>query len=301
MLYRVIHMDKTDSAILEILPPALQEAVGEELDKGGVEEVRLRCGVPATVNRGGRESAVFYRGRPVEPDPALLQAVLEAAAGHSVHTAARAMARGYVTLRGGSRVGLCGRAVVEGGSVRSIGPVSSLNIRAARQHPGCGAALAAHLADCEENVLILGAPGRGKTTLLRDTVRLLSDTLDRRVGLADSRGELAAMWQGVPQLDVGRRTDVLADCPVALAVPMLVRTMNPAWICVDEITEAEELRAMEQASYCGVRFLATAHAAGAGDLRRRPLYRQLLNLGLFQWAAVIGPERQVRLERLGEP
>lgn len=294
-------MELSATAILEILPPALRQAVEPELALGGVEEVRLRCGVAASVVRGGREQAVFCRGRPVTPDGAMLEAVAQAAAGHSVHTAAAAMAMGYVTLRGGSRVGLCGKAVVEGGAVRAISPISSLNIRVAVARPGCGTALADHLAAHDGSVLILGPPGRGKTTLLRDTVRQLSDRLDRRVALADPRGEVAALWQGAPQLDVGRRTDVLADCPVALAVPMLVRTMGPQWVCVDEITDPAELAAMEQASYCGVRFLATAHAAGVRDLASRPLYRRLLDLGLFSWAAVLDTARTVRMERLDGP
>lgn len=291
-------MEQVYEAILEILPPELREAVGIELAEGGVEEIRLRCGIPATINRGGSESALFCKGRPVTPDAALLQAVLEAASDHSVHTAAEAMARGYVTLRGGSRVGLCGRAVVLDGRVKTISPVSSLNIRAARQHPGCASALIDHLAQQEESLLILGPPGCGKTTLLRDAARLLSDRLDRRVGLADTRGELAALWAGAPQMNVGRRTDVLADCPVALAVPMLVRTMNPAWVCIDEITDPEDIAAIERASYCGVHFLATAHAACVEDLGGRPLYRRLLKLGLFRWAAVLGPSREVHIQKL---
>jgi stage III sporulation protein AA len=288
-------MDKLP--ILEILPPSLREPLTAELDET-VEEIRLRSGVPVTVLRAGRERALFCRGRPVLADGELLQAVLAAAAGHSLHTVADALARGYVPLRGGSRLGVCGHAVVAGEAVRTIDPVSSLNLRVARACPGCGEPLASHLQAHEENLLLLGPPGSGKTTLLRDTVRLLSDHLDRRVGLADPRGELAALRDGVPQLDVGRRTDILADCPIRLAVPMLVRTMNPQWVCVDEITEEGDLRALSQAAYCGVRFLATAHADDVADLRHRPLYRQLLNLELFPWAAVLQPDRSVRLERL---
>jgi len=131
------------------------------------------------------------------------------------------------------------------------------------------------------STLILSPPGMGKTTLLRDMVRLLSDRYRFRVAVADERGEIAAMYEGRPGMDVGRRTDVLEGCGKAEGTMTLLRAMNPEIIAMDEITEMRDLEAIRQASYCGVKLLATVHAENREGLIRRPLYRELLALEVF--------------------
>ena len=149
----------------------------------------------------------------------------------------------------------------------------------------------------DASTLILGPPGSGKTTLLRECVRSLSDG-GSRVGLVDERGELAACRLGIPQMDVGAQTDVLTGCGKSEGIYLLLRAMNPQWIAVDEITAPEDIRAMEEASYCGVRFLATAHAFSPDELRRRPLYRRLRELELFQRLLILSPDKHVTMERM---
>ena len=164
-------------------------------------------------------------------------------------------------------------------------------IRIGREQKGIGEEVAEQLMKSGrfENTLILSPPGGGKTTLLRDLVRCLSDN-GQRIGLIDERGEVAVTYQGQPQMDVGKRTDVLDGCPKALGIPMVLRAMNPQIIAVDEITMRSDLQAMQMAAGCGVGLLATIHAADVSELLEKPLYRTLMEERVFSLAVCIRRE-----------
>ena len=134
--------------------------------------------------------------------------------------------------------------------------------------------------------------------MLRDLVRLLSDEKNQRVSLVDERGELAAVLNGTPQNNIGMRTDVLVNIPKGEAIMMLLRTMNPQWIAVDEITAPEDIQALDQASYCGVKLLATAHANGLEDLYRRPLYLKLMERNMFTKIVELGPDKSYHIREV---
>lgn len=274
-----------------LLPPRLRRQA-EEMDKAaqaGAEELRLRVGWPmAVVCPGGERQAPG--GAAVTPEE--LEQVLEIATMASAHTALERLRSGFFTVRGGHRIGICGSAVVKDGAVYSMSRLSSLNIRIAREVPGAAACVADRLWEGEtfQSTLILSPPGGGKTTLLRDLIRRLSDGAGHpplRVGVADERGELAAMWNGVPQLRVGRRTDVMDGCPKGAGLLMLLRGMNPQVLAADEITAPEDCAALLAAANCGVSLVCTAHAADLDDLRTRPLYRPLLEGRCFRRLAVL--------------
>lgn len=261
------------------------------------EEVRLRAGrVPTLVLPEG-ERPIFGT---VPVDAALLDRVVELASRWSVHTVLEQLRRGYLTVTGGHRLGLCGTVVMEGGTIHALRELSGANLRVARQIKGVAGQTAVRL--CREgqlpNTLILAAPGAGKTTLLRDLVRCVSSGEvgpPLRVAVADERGELAALWHGQACMDLGPHTDVLDGCPKALAIPMLLRGMNPQVIAVDEITVREDILAMEQAVGCGVTLLATAHGGGPEDLKRRALYREMTEKGMFQMLVTIRVENGRRM------
>lgn len=273
-----------------LLPPALRREAQAlpPIVRRRVEELRLRLGRVPTAVIGGDElplSALPVEGRDLE-------LTVEIATQASAHTALESVRQGYITVRGGHRIGLCGSVWSQEGQVRNLRRLSSLNIRVAHALPGCGEEVLPHLFRGEtfQNTLLIAPPGGGKTTLLRDLVRLLSDGVrgsPLRVGLCDERGEVAALWEGVPQFDVGSRTDVLEGCSKAQGLLMLLRGMNPQVLCCDEITAPADCAALAECGNCGVKLLCTAHAEDREDLLRKPLYRDLLDRGLFEKLVVL--------------
>ena len=273
-----------------VLPLRLrQEAMALPAEqRARVEELRLRWGRPMT--------AVLPEGeRPLGGEAVTgqeLEQLLELASRASFHTVADQLRRGYLTIEGGHRVGLCGTAVVRDGELRGLRRLSSAADRLVRREGTL------------YSTLILAPPGAGKTTLLRDLIRAASDgdgMAPQRVGVADERGEVAALWNGRPQLEVGGRTDVLEGCPKALALMLLLRSMNPQVLAADEITDPEDVRAMVSAAGCGAALLATAHGWDRRDLEERPLYRELMAAGVFRRLVLIrreGDRRRYEVEEL---
>lgn len=261
------------------------------------EELRLRTGYPPTVVLPEGERAI--PGRAVSGHD--LECVLTAATGASVHTASDSIRNGYVTARGGVRLGLCGTASVQDGEICGIRRLTSVCIRIPRQCRGCADAVYAALTeDGFTDTLLVSPPGGGKTTLLRELVRRLSES-GYRVALADERGEVAGVCGGAPRFDVGAHTDVLTGAPKGTGALLLLRAMSPQVLAMDEITAAEDLRAARFAANCGVRLLATAHAGDLDELRQRPAYRTLLREKIFRRAVIIGirgAERSYQLQQL---
>lgn len=270
-------------------------------DRARAEELRLRAGWPMTAVLPEGERPLG--GPPVEERE--LEQLVEIASRASLHTVLDQVRRGYLTFEGGHRIGLCGTAALREGEIHALRAISSANLRIARQVKGAAAPVldglcpGGRLAD----TLILAPPGLGKTTLLRDVIRSVSEgegCTPLRVSLADERGEVAAMYSGQPQLEVGRRTDVAEGCPKAQGLMLLLRAMNPQVLAVDEITAPEDVGALIAAAGCGVTLLATAHGEGRAGLERRPLYRPLLDEGLFRFLVRIRREGERRIYTIEE-
>lgn len=249
------------------------------------EEIRLRC---------GRGAAVVTCDGTVTLDINVtrgdIEETLDRASDCSMHSVMESLRRGYVTARGGYRVGVCGSGVVKDGENGGLRSISSLCVRIPRP---CRCADEQILAAARSmSLLVASPPCGGKTTLIRDIVRRLSDE-GARVSLIDERGELAAMKDGTPQMDVGRNTDVLELCSKQEALPILLRSMNPEVIAMDEISGAGDAGAIEQARGCGVRLIAGVHCTAGDSLKSRGVPP-----GVFGGAVFIEKRAGTRVYRL---
>ena len=267
--------------LLSILPPWLSKEV-DKFQNDTLQELRLRQDQPPQlILQGG----TLWLKRPVAA--ADLSFCVNTASRYSPW-AAQTTARGYLTAAGGHRIGLCGEAVIQNGSMTAIRSIRSLCIRVARDFPG----IAEKYRGCSGSILIIGPPGSGKTTFLRDLLRQFS--MHQTVAVADERHELFP--EGL--FDHGKALDVLSGASKAEAVDALLRTMGPDTLAMDEITAVEDCKALLQAGCCGVRLVATAHAGSIRDLRNRPLYQPLLGSNLFQHILVLHRDKTLHEERM---
>lgn len=272
-----------------LLPPALRNRL-LFLDgrlRRQAEEIRLRCGRGAAVVTA---AGTVMLDVPVTRED--IEETLDNAVRSSMHSAADSLRRGFVTAMGGYRVGVCGSAVIKAGEKSGIRGISSLCVRIPRP---CRCADDSMISAAKESsILVASPPAGGKTTLIRDIVRRLSDG-GSRVALIDERGELAAMNEGIPQLDVGRNTDVMELCPKKDAVELLLRSMNPQHIAMDEISGSDDMEAVRRASGCGVRLIAAIHCSG-----RSALERAKIPPGIFERVVFIERNAAGRMYRMEE-
>ncbi len=240
------------------------------------EEIRLRVGRPPGVVIAGRE---LFAGEETVARETLLH-ILERATGASLHASAPALRGGYISYQG-LRIGVCGEAVMTGDTLTGLRAFSSLSIRIPHTELTGGARILDTLTEPEAgSILIASPPGVGKTSLLRALIRRAA-SVPQRVAVLDERNELSATISGRPFFDLGQGSDVLIGVPKSQGAMMALRGLNPDIIAMDEITKPADLSAVEEIAGCGVTLFATAHGRNLEDMRKRPLYRELLSLGVF--------------------
>jgi len=292
--------ETTREQITRVLPKSIQQVVedqGIRFDR--LQEIRLRTGQPLYLIYAGNEMMPERGGKYYEVTKEDVRESLEYISHYSLYAYENEMKQGFITIEGGHRVGMTGKVIIEQEKVKNMKHISSINIRVSHEITGCADPILPYIAHNKQmyHTLIVSPPRCGKTTLLRDLIRQISDGNDYvrgcTVGVVDERSEIGGCYKGVPQNQIGKRTDVLDCCPKAEGMIMLIRSMAPQVIAVDEIGSGEEIHALEYALHCGCKILATVHGSSMEELMQKPLFDQLIKEKRFERYVVLSNREKI--------
>ncbi len=268
-----------------------------------LQEIRVRSNKPIILKVGQATKVLKYI---VEQEEVL--EIFERICENSVYSYRKQICEGFITVKGGHRIGITGSSVMEDNKVININYISGLNFRIAREKIDCSNVLLKYILDIENkkiyNTLLVSPPGSGKTTMLRDFIRKISNGIKeigfegKTVGVVDERGEIAAMYKGVPQNDVGIRTDVIDNIIKSKGMQMLVRSMSPEIITCDEIGGKEDIEAINYAMCCGINGIFTAHGGSLEELALNPVISDLLNKNIFERIVFLNKEIKGEIARV---
>ena len=295
--------------ILAILPTSIRQIIEAIEPKicNEIEEIRIRENRPLEISYLNRFAFLTQQGKLTEFEKGAyivqheeILKMLNMISNHSIYRLEEELKRGYITVNGGHRIGITGKVVTELGEVKSIRDISSFNVRIAKQKIGVADPILPFLLLGKENVhntLIISPPQCGKTTLLRDIARQLSvgkpTFQSKKIGIVDERSEIAGCVYGVPQNEVGPRTDVLDACPKAEGMMMMIRSMSPEVLVVDEIGRLEDASAVLEARNAGVSVIATAHGSSVKEIVKRPSISSLIQQSIFTRYVILSRNKGV--------
>ena len=290
-----------EKSFVKFLPKQIRRFLNSsKVDTNRIQEIRIRTEKPLMVLCDDGENIVReLTGSIYLVTEADLREMLEYISNYSLYAYEEEMRQGFVTIEGGHRIGLCGQTIIEDGKIKNLRHISSMNVRVAREVCGCADGILPYLIKEEKlfHTLIISPPRCGKTTLLRDIIRQISDgniyMKGINVGVVDERSEIGGCYKGVPQNHLGIRTDVLDGCPKAEGMLMLIRSMAPQMIAVDEIGTMEDVLAVDYAMHCGCKMIATVHGKSLDEIREKPVLGNLIKEQRFERYIVLGNQRGV--------
>ena len=285
--------------ILEYFPNKIVQAILNSINEKEIEtleEIRIRVSKPIILKLANKEIIVEY----IVTTQDILE-IVEKITENSMYSYQQQICSGYITLKGGHRVGISGNVVMEENKVINVNYIYSLNFRIARQIIGVADKVVNEVIKNDEvsNTLIISKPGAGKTTILRDLIRIISKT--KTVGVVDERGEIAAMYKNEPQNDLGIKVDILSNISKSLGIKMLVRSMAPDVIVADEIGTKEDIEAIKYAVTSGVKGIFTAHANNIEDIKKSPILKELLDLNLIDKIIILDKNNRENIETSCSP
>ena len=286
-----MHVEKIKKVLGNTINSILQE---NRIPFSKLQEIRLRIGKPLIIVSANIE---FVLHKIIEKEE--LMEILEYVSNYSLYAFENELKQGFITIEGGHRVGMTGQVQIEEGEVKNIKHISSMNIRISHEVLNCADVIFPYITENKQicNTLIISPPRCGKTTMLRDLIRQVSDgnrwVRGCTVGVVDERSELGGCYLGVPQNQLGIRTDVLDCCPKSRGMLMLVRSMAPDVIAVDEIGSGEDIHALEYAMHCGCKMLATVHGTSMEEIRKKPILDELVKGYKFERYVVLGNAHHV--------
>lgn len=281
-----MHVEKIKKVLGSTINNILQE---NHIPFSKLQEIRLRIGKPLIIVSDNIE---FVLHKIIEKEE--LMEILEYVSNYSLYAFENELKQGFITIEGGHRVGMTGQVLIEDGEVKNIKHISSMNIRISHEILNCADIIFPYITEDKQicNTLIISPPRCGKTTMLRDLIRQVSDgnrwVRGCTVGVVDERSELGGCYLGVPQNQLGIRTDILDCCPKSKGMLMLVRSMAPQVIAVDEIGSAEDIHSLEYAMHCGCKMMATIHGASMEEIRKKPFLDELVKRHKFERYVVLG-------------
>ena len=266
--------------IYKILPKEISNIVKQYLQEDAVQEIRIKSGKPVILNLSYGEKVLDYR--PTSED---LKFMMAKVSNYSLYAFEEEIKQGYITLKGGHRVGLAGECVISNGEVRTIKNISSLNIRICREIIGSSNKIMNLITNNNRvyNTLIVSPPKCGKTTILRDIAKNISNGMykinlsGKKVTIVDERSEIAACYNGVPQMNVGIRTDILDNCLKKSGMIMAIRSLSPEVLICDEIGTKGDLEALNMAFNSGVNVIVTVHGYDIADVYGRAVFKDLID------------------------
>lgn len=281
--------------IMNILPSEVKHVIDREnIDFDHLQEIRLRAGYPIILFYKNKEQIL-----PLNGTERIIRETLDYVSNYSLYAYENELRQGFITIEGGHRIGMAGQVIIEDKKIKNLKQISSLNVRISHEILNCADKLFPYITHNKQmyHTLIISPPRCGKTTILRDMIRQISDgnkwVKGCTVGVVDERSELAGCYRGIPQNQMGMRTDVLDGCPKADGMLMLVRSMSPQVIAVDEIGAPEDVQAIKYAMHCGCKMIATVHGETLEEIQRKPLFEQLVNERCFERYVVLQNETHV--------